>query len=175
MKNSETSQFSGIQGSPPHHHPDILAGKTCLGRVFLSSSAHTQALRDAYEFDELRTTAPARHTTNRNTTSKLANIHYAKALAERESAKGSGVKIIPVHPGMVVTNLDQESTGIFFRPFLFTAVKLFATPVEKGALLQIYAAVSPDAKSGIYYGPVGKGKQGSKHARDAGLQEELFK
>ncbi|KAL4795298.1 short chain dehydrogenase [Aspergillus venezuelensis] len=143
--------------------------------VMLSSASHTQAPSDAYDFDELRTTAPKRHTTNRYTTSKLANIHYAKALAERESARGSGVKIIPVHPGMVATNLHQESTGTFLRPFLFTAVKLFATPVEKGALSQIYAAVSPDAKPGVYYGPVGKEEQGSKLARDKGLQEEMFK
>ncbi|KAL4961165.1 uncharacterized protein BDV14DRAFT_204015 [Aspergillus stella-maris] len=143
--------------------------------VMLSSAAHSQAPSDAYDFDELRTPAPKRHTTNGYTTSKLASIHYAKALAERESAKESGVKIIPVHPGMVATNLHQESTGIFLRPFLFTAAKLFATPVEKGALSQFYAAVSPDAKNGVYYGPIGKEEAGSKIARDKGLQEKLFK
>lgn len=139
--------------------------------VILSSAAHAQAPKDAYKFDELRTTAPNRHTTNRYTTSKLADLHYAKALAEREKE----VKIIPVHPGFVATNLHHESAGTFLRPFLYTAVGLFATPLEKGALSQLYAATSPDAKSGQYYGPIGKAEAGSKLAQDHDLQEELFK
>ncbi|KAL3463943.1 short chain dehydrogenase [Aspergillus heterothallicus] len=139
--------------------------------VMLASAAHARAPSDLYQFDELRTTAPHRHTTARYTTSKLADIHYAKALAEREKQ----VKIIPVHPGFVATNLHHASTGRFLKPFLYTAGWLFATPVEKGALSQIFASVSPDAKSGQYYGPVGKEESGSELAQDRGLQEKLFK
>ncbi|PLB51991.1 short chain dehydrogenase [Aspergillus steynii IBT 23096] len=138
--------------------------------VMLSSAAHTRAPSDVYKFDELRTTAPDRHTTERYTTSKLANLHYAKALAERESE----CKIIPVHPGMVATNLHHASTGTFLKPFLNVAVCLAATPVEKGALSQIFAAVSPDAEHGKYYGPIGKVESGSKLAQNHALQEELF-
>ncbi|KAE8369982.1 hypothetical protein BDV27DRAFT_120157 [Aspergillus caelatus] len=139
--------------------------------VMLGSAAHVRAPSDVYKFDELRTTGSSRHTTQRYTTSKLADLHYAKALAERETE----VKIIPVHPGMVATNLHHASTGTFLKPFLYTAGFLFATPVEKGALSQIWAAVSPDAKSGQYYGPIGKAESGSKLAQDHGLQEKLFK
>ncbi|PYI03223.1 short chain dehydrogenase [Aspergillus sclerotiicarbonarius CBS 121057] len=138
--------------------------------VMLSSAAHSRAPNDVYKFDELRTTAPHRHTTDRYTTSKLANLHYAQALATRER----DVKIIPVHPGMVATNLHQASTGTFLNPFLYAAVCLAATPVEKGALSQIFAAVSPEAKHGQYSGPVGKAESGSKLARNGDLQEELF-
>jgi NAD(P)-dependent dehydrogenase (short-subunit alcohol dehydrogenase family) len=138
--------------------------------VMLASAAHARAPSDSYHLDELRTTAPHRHTTARYTTSKLADIHYAKALAEREKQ----VKIIPGHPGMVATNLHHASTGRFLKPFLYTAGWLFATPVEKGALSQIFAAVSPDAKSGQYYGPVGKEKSDSKLVQDRGLQEKSF-
>ncbi|KAH8430538.1 uncharacterized protein LDX57_008202 [Aspergillus melleus] len=139
--------------------------------VMLSSAAHARAPSDVYNFDELRTTAPNRHTTERYTTSKLANLHYARALAEREKS----VKIIPVHPGMVATNLHHASTGTFLKPFLNVAVCLAATPVEKGALSQIFAAVSPDAKSGQYYGPIGKEEAGSKLSQDRELQERLFR
>ena len=111
--------------------------------VMLSSAAHARAPRDAYKFDEFRTTASHRHTTERYTTSKLANLHYARALAERETE----VKVVPVHPGMVATNLHHASTGTFLRPFLYAAI-FFATPVDKGALSQIFAAVSPEAKHG---------------------------
>ncbi|OQE21248.1 hypothetical protein PENSTE_c012G02698 [Penicillium steckii] len=139
--------------------------------VMLGSAAHSRAPSDVYKFDELHTTAADRHTTQRYTTSKLANLHYARALAEREST----IKIIPVHPGMVATNLHHASTGSFLKPFLYAAVSLAATLVEKGALSQVFAAVSPDAKHGQYYGPIGKEEAGSKLSQDHGLQENLFK
>ncbi|KAL4812963.1 short chain dehydrogenase [Aspergillus spinulosporus] len=139
--------------------------------VMLSSAAHAQAPSDVYKFDELRTTATHRHTTARYTTSKLANLHYARALAERES----GVKIVPVHPGMVATNLHHASTGTFLKPFLYAAICLAATPVTKGALSQIFAAVSPEAKHGQYYGPIGKEEAGSKLSQNHDIQEKLFK
>lgn len=139
--------------------------------VMLSSAGHSLAPNDVYKFDELKTKAETRHTTARYTISKLADIHYAKALSEREKE----VKIIPVHPGMVATNLHHASTGFFLRPFLYVAGSLFATSVEKGALAQIWTAVSPDAKSGQYYGPVAKEEAGSKLCQDEKLQEEVFK
>lgn len=138
--------------------------------MMLSSAAHVWAPSDVYKVDEFKTKMSNRATTERYTTSKLADLHYAKALAEREPQ----VKIIPVHPGMVATNLHHASEGLFLRPFLFTAAKLFATPVEKGALSQIWAAVSPDAKSGQYYGPVGKAECGSKASQNHDLQERLY-
>ncbi|KAF6829781.1 short-chain dehydrogenase reductase [Colletotrichum plurivorum] len=137
--------------------------------VMLSSAAHVWAPSNVYDFAELRTTMLHRKTTERYTTSKLADLHYAKALAERET----DVKVIPVHPGMVATNLHHASEGLFLRPFLYAA-GLFATPVEKGALSQIWAAVSPEAKSGQYYGPVGKAESGSKASQNRELQESLF-
>lgn len=101
--------------------------------------------------------------------SKLADLHYALALSRREKE----IKVIPVHPGMVATDLHHASTGSFLKPFLYTAI-LFATPVEKGALSQIFAAVSPDAKTGQYYGPIGKPETGTKLAQSRDLQESLF-
>ncbi|KAH7148185.1 hypothetical protein EDB81DRAFT_932494 [Dactylonectria macrodidyma] len=138
--------------------------------VMLSSAAHVRAPSDSYKFDELRTIMSHRGTTERYTMSKLADLQYSKALAEREKH----VKIVPVHPGMVATNLHHASSGFFLKPFLYAAVGLFATPVEKGALSQIWAAVSPDAQSGQYYGPVGKAESGSKLSQKRDLQEELF-
>ena len=141
--------------------------------VMLSSTAHTRAPKDVYKFDELRTTASNRHTTQRYSISKLADLHYANALAEREIE--NDVKIIPVHPGLVATNFHHNSTGLFLRPFLYFAVNFFSIPLEKGALSQIFAATSPDAKSGQYYGPIGREDSGSQLAQDHGLQEALFK
>ncbi|PYH65787.1 short chain dehydrogenase, partial [Aspergillus vadensis CBS 113365] len=139
--------------------------------VMLSSAAHAMAPSDVYNFDEFRTTAANRRTTQRYATSKLANLHYARALAARETK----VKIISVHPGMVATNLHHSSTGIFLKTFLHAAIYLAATPVEKGALSQVFAAISPEAKHGQYYGPIGKAENGSKLSRDHDLRERLFR
>ncbi|OAA45373.1 NAD(P)-binding domain protein [Cordyceps fumosorosea ARSEF 2679] len=139
--------------------------------VMLSSSAHSQAPKDIYKFDQLRTTMQDRRTTARYTISKLADLHYAKALANREQ----NIKVIPVHPGMVATNLHHASTGFFLKPFLHAAVGMLATPVEQGALSQIWAAVSPDAKTGQYYGPIGKEESGSKLSQSLDLQESMFR
>lgn len=67
-----------------------------------------------------------------------------------------------------------RSTGTFLNPFLYTAGFFFATPVEKGALSRIFAAVSPEAKHGQYYGPIGKVESGSGLAQGRDLQEKLF-
>ncbi|KAL1881804.1 hypothetical protein Daus18300_000857 [Diaporthe australafricana] len=138
--------------------------------VMLFSASENVAPSDVYQFEELKTTISHRNTTARYTQSKLAVTHYASAMAERHS----DVKIIPVHPGMVSTNLHHNSTGLFLRPFLYAAI-CFATPVEKGALSQIWASVSPDAKSGEYYGPIGLAGKGSKASKNHDLQEKLYK
>ncbi|KIW79916.1 hypothetical protein Z517_06531 [Fonsecaea pedrosoi CBS 271.37] len=139
--------------------------------VFLTSASEAVAPRDIYDFAELKTTMSGRHTTKRYALSKLATIHYASALAERHK----GVKIVSVHPGMVATNLHHSSTGFFLRPFLYAAINLFATPVDKGVLSQIWAAVSPDVKTGEYYSPIGIAGKGSNASKDRNLQESLYK
>ena len=137
--------------------------------VDLSSASEQMAPKNIYDFDRLKSTWGDVHTTMRYCTSKIADIHYTSALAQH-----TPVKVISVHPGMVATNLHHESTGIFLRPFLYIASYLFATPVEKGALSQIWAAVSPDAKSGEFYSPVGVPGKGSKASQDHQLENQLW-
>ncbi|KAK0640046.1 putative oxidoreductase [Lasiodiplodia hormozganensis] len=137
--------------------------------VNLSSGSEAVAPGDIYKFDELKTTMPNRHTTARYALSKIADIHYTTAMAE----KHKDVRFISVHPGMVATNLHHDSTGTFLKPFLYAAI-LFATPVEKGAYSQLWAAVSPDAQSGEFYGPVGVAGKGSKLSQDRVLGEQLW-
>ncbi|KAL1622977.1 hypothetical protein SLS56_008515 [Neofusicoccum ribis] len=138
--------------------------------VNLSSASEALAPSDIYKFDELKTTMPARHTTARYCISKIANVHYASALA----ARCGDVKVVSVHPGMVATNLHRESTGFFLTAFLNVAIWTVATPVEKGALSQLWAAVSPDAETGEFYAPVGVPGKGSLRSRDRELQEQLW-
>lgn len=136
----------------------------------LSSASERVAPSDVYPFAELKTMMSNRNTTARYALSKLANVHYTTAMAERHQ----DVKFISVHLGMVATNLHHDSTGMFLKPFLNVAIGLFATPVEQGALSQLWAAVSPDAKAGEFYGPIGLAGKGSKVSKDRELQEKLF-
>ncbi|EOD52781.1 putative retinol dehydrogenase protein [Neofusicoccum parvum UCRNP2] len=138
--------------------------------VNLSSASEALAPSDIYKLDELKTPMPARHTTARYCISKIANVHYASALA----ARCGDVKVVSVHPGMVATNLHRESTGFFLTAFLNVAVWTVATPVEKGALSQLWAAVSSDAETGEFYAPVGVPGKGSLRSRDRELREQLW-
>ncbi|KAF3153696.1 hypothetical protein EYR41_012046 [Orbilia oligospora] len=137
--------------------------------VNVSSASERVAPSDIYKFDEFKTTSPERHTTARYSTSKIANIHYTLALAERSK----DVKYITVHPGMVATNLHHASAGFFLKAFLNAAI-YFATPVDKGALSQIWAATSPEAKNGGCYAPTGVIWKCSKASQNHDLQEQLW-
>lgn len=137
--------------------------------VILSSASEKMAPSDIYQFDQLKTTMSDKHTTARYTTSKIANAHYTIALAEHNK----DVKCVCVEPGMVKTNLHHQAAGMFLRPFLNAAI-CFATPVEKGALSQVWASVSSDAKSGEFYSPVGVTGKGSKALWDPKKKEDLW-
>ena len=91
--------------------------------------------------------------------SKLANLLFAYELDRRLRAAGSSVKSIGVHPGYADTNLQRrgpEMAGSKLRKVMMVAAnKVFAQSAEAGALPTLYAATSPDAESGEYYGPGG--------------------
>ncbi|MGW6936879.1 oxidoreductase [Lentzea sp. NPDC054927] len=84
--------------------------------------------------------------------SKLANILFARELERRSS----DVTSIAAHPGITVTDLTDNMASAHNSLFLRLGGKishLFSQSVEMGALPQLYAATSPDARGGQYYGP----------------------
>jgi len=89
--------------------------------------------------------------------SKIAMIMFALELQRRSDASGWGLLSIPVHPGISRTELllngagPNSFMGILRRllgPILFQ-------PAAQGALPALFAATSPTAKVGTYYGPGG--------------------
>jgi NAD(P)-dependent dehydrogenase (short-subunit alcohol dehydrogenase family) len=86
--------------------------------------------------------------------SKLACLVFAFELQRRSEANGWGIESVAAHPGIARTELLYNSTGRWdvnrlarsMLPFLFQ-------PPARGALPVLYAATSPDAKPGGYYGP----------------------
>ncbi|WP_300354932.1 SDR family oxidoreductase [Fluviicola sp.] len=85
---------------------------------------------------------------------KLANLMFALELQRQSEKHGWGIKSIAAHPGVSRTNLLITGAGRWsfagimrtFFPFLFQ-------PPAQGALPTLYAATSPDAAGGSYYGP----------------------
>lgn len=140
----------------------------------ISVASAMEALAPAprpYNFDELRTDMASTKPFTRYAISKLANIHYTRALSRRYP----DIRSISIHPGVVKTNLASGISGSWplVKPFLALA-GFFLTKVSDGAKNQLWASVSPEAKSGEYYFPVGVTGKGSEQSRSADLEEQLW-
>jgi NAD(P)-dependent dehydrogenase (short-subunit alcohol dehydrogenase family) len=109
------------------------------GRVVtVSSMAHRGGKLD---FDDLNWERRKYSTLGAYSASKLANILFTTELARRLG--GSTVTANSLHPGVVATNIFNNSMGVtgriftvLFRPFLLSPAK--------GALTSIYLASSPE-------------------------------
>lgn len=80
--------------------------------------------------------------------SKLACLMFALELQRRSDAAGWGLQSIATHPGLSRTNLNESRLPRRILPFLFQSA-------AQGAIPALYAATSPDARGGSYYGPTG--------------------
>jgi NAD(P)-dependent dehydrogenase (short-subunit alcohol dehydrogenase family) len=86
--------------------------------------------------------------------SKLACLIFAFELQRRSVAGGWGIASLAAHPGLSRTDLIVNGAGWNssagrlrrFLPFLFQ-------PAWQGALPPLFAATSPEATPGAYYGP----------------------
>ncbi len=119
--------------------------------------------------------------------SKLGNLLFTFELERKLRAAGSAVLSIGVHPGVAKTNLFKIGGSKGLGRVAETVVRaslgiLFGTGPD-GALPTIFAATSPDAKGGGYYGPQGfKEMRGgdvgpafiSKAAQDVAAQARLW-
>lgn len=88
--------------------------------------------------------------------SKLANLLVGFEMQRRSVAEGWGISSIAAHPGIARTNLVPDGPGPDslegrnhrYMPFMFQTA-------AQGALPTLYAATSPQAAAGGYYGPNG--------------------
>ncbi|MCC6338077.1 MAG: SDR family oxidoreductase [Myxococcales bacterium] len=90
---------------------------------------------------------------------KLANLLFAYELERRLRASGCKTLSLAAHPGYAATNLQgvgPRLTGSRLGAWLMKAGNaLLGMSPEQGALPQLYAATSPEARGGEYYGPDG--------------------
>lgn len=86
--------------------------------------------------------------------SKLACLMFALELQRRCDAAGWGIQSIAAHPGVARTDLLPNGAGArsiqgMARRYLWFLFQ----PAAQGALPTLYAATSPQAQGGAYYGP----------------------
>ena len=86
---------------------------------------------------------------------KLANLIFALELARRCGAEGSRIASIAAHPGFARTNLFA---GTLRARLALVVMPFVGQPAAPGALPSLYAATSPAATNGGYYGPDGMGE-----------------
>ena len=99
------------------------------------------------------------------TRSKLAIMLFALELDRRSRAGGWGLTSNVAHPGLTSTNLQhagpnlgrakESRMGALFQRLASAGV--LVQHVETGILPALYAATSPQARGGAFYGPVGFG------------------
>jgi NAD(P)-dependent dehydrogenase (short-subunit alcohol dehydrogenase family) len=116
--------------------------------------------------------------------SKLAMLSFARELQVRSDAAGWGLLSDAAHPGFTRTNLQTTGPrlGKAPRPPREYRRTPFWQLIETGILPALYAATSPDATPGGYYGPDGfLGLTGGSHvarepraARNAADAARLF-
>jgi NAD(P)-dependent dehydrogenase (short-subunit alcohol dehydrogenase family) len=86
--------------------------------------------------------------------SKIACLMFAFELQRRSEAGNWGITSIAAHPGIARTELLNNGPGERSLYGRFRALLWFAfQPVWQGALPTLFAATSPAARGGAYYGP----------------------
>jgi len=86
--------------------------------------------------------------------SKLASLLFAFELQRRSTAAGWGITSIAAHPGISRTDLLTNAPGRRSMSGLMRRWLWFLfQPAAQGALPTLYAATSPQARPGAYYGP----------------------
>lgn len=107
------------------------------------------------DFDDLQATRNY-HPMRVYAQSKLACLMFALELERRSQAGGWGLSSLAAHPGISRTSLIYNGSGRWsFHGLLRSLLWFLFQPAAQGALPSLFAATSPEAKGGGYYGPAG--------------------
>jgi len=117
--------------------------------------------------------------------SKLAMLMFAFELQRRSDAQGWGLIANAAHPGYARTELianGRGETGLLWQINRWLIRPRLSQSAADGALPTLFAATSPQAQGGAYYGPSGFFEligpplpaRISKRARDIGVAARLW-
>jgi len=122
--------------------------------VSVSSLAHRTGLMDFDDLQGERVYSPWKAYGQ----SKLATLMFALELQRRSDAAGWNLISNAAHPGFARTNLFASGPGGLISLATDFAAPLFGHSAADGARPILFAATSPEAKPGAYYGPGGIGE-----------------
>lgn len=136
-----------------------------------SSAAHRDVWGKGFDADNVRDANAYGSALTRYGHSKLANVLFARGLAQHYP----DITSTSYHPGVVKTEIWSKDEGnpwimAFFRPF----VAMLGRSVEDGARTGLFLATQKVAENGAYYEPVGVKKAGSKWGRDPEEAEKCW-
>ena len=115
--------------------------------------------------------------------SKLANVVFGLELDRRLRMRSAETASVIAHPGVAVTNIISNGMGTGLKgKIVNTLMPLVAQSDDRGSWPLLYAATSPEAHGGGYYGPDGiaeiKGTpvevKPKPHATDAAAGKRLW-
>jgi NAD(P)-dependent dehydrogenase (short-subunit alcohol dehydrogenase family) len=129
--------------------------------VSLSSLAHRTGRIDFNDLQGARLYSPWKAYGQ----SKLACLMFALELQRRSSAAGWKVTSNAAHPGFARTNLFTSGPGGLLSVATDFAAPFFGHSAADGARPTLFAATSPTAEPGGYYGPGGFGELRGAPAR----------
>lgn len=128
-----------------------LLQKSPAARVVTVSSVANRA--GAINFDDLQSKS-SYNPMKAYSQSKLANLMFALELQRQSEKHGWGITSMAAHPGVSRTKLLITGAGRWSGPGIMrTFLPFLFQPPAQGALPTLYAATSPDATGGVYYGP----------------------
>lgn len=134
-----------------HLLPLLVRGQ--VPRVVTVSSIAVRSASAAINFDDLQAEQNYKPMPV-YTQSKLACLMFAFELQRRSEEAGWGVTSIAAHPGVSRTDLLHNAPGRHSaQGLLRTFLWFLFQPVAQGALPTLFAATSPEARGGGYYGP----------------------
>lgn len=118
--------------------------------VSLSSVASRSGRIDFDDLQAKRSYDPMRSYSQ----SKLACLMFALELHRRADAARWGIASVAAHPGISRTDLLHNAPGRWSPSGLLRTLLWFLfQPAWQGALPTLFAATSPEAEAGAYYGP----------------------
>jgi NAD(P)-dependent dehydrogenase (short-subunit alcohol dehydrogenase family) len=86
--------------------------------------------------------------------SKRASVVFTEELARRLA--GTNIEALVVHPGAAMTSLQQHTAGAIARRLTGLLEKVAMGSPEGAAWPSLYAATSPDVRSGDFIGPAAR-------------------
>jgi NAD(P)-dependent dehydrogenase (short-subunit alcohol dehydrogenase family) len=122
--------------------------------VSVSSLAHRTGYIDFADLQGARVYSPWKAYGQ----SKLATLMFALELQRRSDAAGWNLISNAAHPGFARTNLFASGPGGLVSLATGFAAPFFAHSAADGARPILFAATSPAARPGAYYGPGGIGE-----------------